>query len=117
MVVVVVLVLVMVLVLFVVTFLVPIAVMVPVVIVFEPAAVSVPVTRVKLLSIVARSNPMGARIGRASPVSFVPFIVVAYGIPIPVYPCEIRAWASRYHANHARTRRRADSDANRNLCW
>ena len=109
------LVMVMALVLFAVTFLVPLAVVVPAMIVFQPAAVSVPVTCVKLLSIVARSDPSSACVGWARPVAFVPFIVVADGIPIPVYPCEFRAWALRYDANHARTRRRADSDANRNL--
>ena len=72
--------------------LVPVVVIVPVVIMFEATAISVPVTRIKLLSIMARLDPSSAFIGWSRPVAVMPFIVVADRIPITAYPCETRAW-------------------------
>jgi hypothetical protein len=95
--------------------LVPFIVLVPTVIVFKPAAISIPVTRKKLLSVVMRPDPPSACIGRPRPVAFMPPVVVADWIPITVYPRELRAWAWRHNANHTGTRRRANSDAKRNL--
>jgi hypothetical protein len=71
--------------------LIPIVVIVPVVIMFEAATISVPVTRIKLLSIMARLDPTSALIGWPRPVTVMPFIVVADRIPVTAYPCESRA--------------------------
>jgi hypothetical protein len=95
--------------------LIPIVVVVPVMIVFKPATISIPITRIKLLSIVVRFDPSSACIGRPRPVAFMPLVVVAGRIPITIYPRELRARTSRHNANHTGTRRRTDSDANRNL--
>lgn len=66
--------------------LVPVVFPIPAVIVFEPATISVPVTRIILLSIVMRFHPSSAFIGRPRPVAIVPSVVVADRIPIAAYP-------------------------------
>jgi hypothetical protein len=73
--------------------LVPVVVLVPAVIVFEPAMISVPVTRVKLLSIMVRFDPSSTFIGRPRPIAFMPFVVMADRIPIAAYPNALRPWA------------------------
>jgi hypothetical protein len=95
--------------------LVTVVVLVPAVIVFKPAAFSVPVPCIKLLPIVARFHPSSAFIGRPRPVAVMPFVVVADRIPIAAYPGEFRAWACGHDANHTGTRRRTNSDTKRNL--
>jgi len=95
--------------------LVSIMVMIPMVIVLQAAAITVPITRVKLLSVMVRFHPAGSRIRRARPVAFMPFIVMADGIPIATYPCEFRPRTCRHNTNDAGTRRWADPDAKRNL--
>jgi hypothetical protein len=90
-------------------------VLVPAVIVFKPATISVPVARIKLLSIVVRFNPSSTFIGRPRPVAFMPFIVVADRIPVTAYPRVFRAWAWGRNSNHTGTRRRTNSDTKRNL--
>jgi hypothetical protein len=55
----------------------PIVVMVPAVIVFQAAAIAVPVTGIKLLPVVARFDPARAFIGRARPVAFMPAVMMA----------------------------------------
>ena len=73
--------------------LVPVVVLVPAVIVFESAMISVPVTRIKLLSIMVRFDPSSTFIGRPRPVAFMPLVVMTDRIPITAYPHELRAWA------------------------
>jgi hypothetical protein len=99
----------------VVAILVAVLVVVPVVIVFQPAAVSVPVTRVILLSIMVRLDPSCAFIGRSSPIAVMPFIVVPDRIPITTDPCELRPWTWWDNADFAGMRRRTDSDTKRYL--
>jgi hypothetical protein len=70
--------------------LVPVVVLVPAVIVFESATISVPVTRIELLSIMVRFDPSSTFIGRPRPVAFMPLVVVADRIPITAYPHELR---------------------------
>ena len=94
----------------VVAILVAVLVVIPVVIVFQPATVSVPVTRVILLSIMVRLDPSCAFIGRSSPIAVMPFVVVADRIPITTDPCELRPWAWWHNADFAGMRRRTDSD-------
>jgi len=73
--------------------LVPVVVLVPTMIVFESAMISVPVTRVELLSIMVRFDPSSTFIGRPRPIAFMPFVVMADRIPITAYPHELGAWA------------------------
>jgi hypothetical protein len=112
---VVVLVAVMILVLVTVPVLIPVVVAVPTVIVFEPAAISFPVTRIKLLSVMVRSDPPSACIGRPRPIALMPPIVMAGWIPIAVYPREFRAWTWRHNPDRTGTRGRANPDTQRNL--
>jgi hypothetical protein len=95
----------------VVAILIAVLVVVPVVIVFQPATVSVPVTRIKLLSIMVRLDPPSAFIGRSSPIALMPFVMVADRIPITTYPCELRPWAWWHDADYTGMRRRTYSDA------
>ena len=94
---------------------VPIAVMVPPMIVFELAAVSVPIPGKELRSIVTRPNPASAFIRRPRPVSLMPTIVASYRIPITVDPGVARPGADGHDTNHARWRRWTDSDSNPDL--
>lgn len=88
-----------------------ILIMIPPMIMLQPAPVAVPVPCEKLLAVVMRLHPPGACIGRTRPIAFMPFVVVAYGIPVAAYPDEVRARTSGHHANHARWRGRANSNA------
>jgi len=87
-----------------------IPVVVPGMVMFKPAAVPVPVTAIVAAPIMTRNYPMGAWIGRARPITFMPHIAPSDGIPIAVYPRELRAWPRRQNMNHARRRWRANDD-------
>jgi hypothetical protein len=84
---------------------------VPAVIVLHMAAIPVPISCVELLAVVAGCDPVGALIGRPSPISFVPLVVVADWIPIAVHESIPRARTLGHNANDSRTWRRTDSDA------
>jgi hypothetical protein len=91
------------------------AVLVPLVIVINMAAISVPVPGVKLLSIVVRSDPSSPLIWRPCPITVMPLIVISDRVPIAVY---IRVTGTRtpgHHVNHTGTWRRTDSNAERDL--
>jgi hypothetical protein len=64
----------------------PVPVAIPVVVVAEAAAISLPVTLVEPLSIVARHHPDGARIGWPSPITVMPPVTASHWIPIAFYP-------------------------------
>jgi hypothetical protein len=74
---------------------------------FAAASVTFPISSKKTRSVMVRSDPPGARIGRASPVTPMPLIVPALRIPVSVDPNELGA---RTHGTYfdARGRRRAD---------
>ena len=95
----------------VITVLISIMVVVPMVIVLQPASIAVPVTRIILLSVMARFHPAGAGVGGTCPVAFMPLVVMADRIPVAAYPREFRAWARRHNADDAGTRWRANPDA------
>jgi hypothetical protein len=59
-----------------------VTVSVPVMIMIAPATVAFPIPLIKSFSIVSRPDPARANIGRTSPVSVVPLVVVAYWIPV-----------------------------------
>jgi len=88
---------------------------VPFVIVINTAAISVPVSYIKLLSIVVRFDPSSPLIRRSCPISVMPLIVISDWIPITVYIRVTGTRAPRHNANHTRTRRRTNSNAERDL--
>jgi hypothetical protein len=94
--------------------LVPIVVMVPSVIVFNTPMFSVPITSIILLSVVAWLHPSSARVGRSRVITFMPFIVPSYGIPIATDPHVLWPWA-RGDNDYTGARRRPDSDSQGNL--
>jgi hypothetical protein len=89
--------------------------MIPVMIVLAPSVVSIPITGKIPLSVMVGANPTRTFVWRPGPISRVPFIVMSYWIPIAVHPNEIRPWAGGHHGDHARWRRSADLDSNRDL--
>ena len=97
------------------TIVVPLSTAIRAMVVIEPAPVSVPVAQVKLPAVISRPDPPGAPVRRACPVSVVPTIVVAGGIPITIDPEELRSRSTRQRAHHARRWGRADSEAERYL--
>jgi hypothetical protein len=92
-----------------------IAVMIPTVIVFKSSPIAIPIPVIEALTIVARRYPPCTSIGRSGPVSVVPTIAATRGIPVTIYPKEIRSRSRWPVPNHTRRRWRADSDSNRNL--
>jgi hypothetical protein len=84
---------------------------VPVMIMIAPAVIAFPIPLIEAFSIVSRPHPMGASIRRASPVSIVPLVVVAYWIPVALYPDVLRSRAPGLYANDTRRRWRADPNA------
>ncbi len=93
----------------------PVVVMIPSMIVFDVAAISVPVTCIKLLTIVARSHPSSTFVRRPRPIPAMPYVAMSDWIPVTVYPPVTRARTGRLNANNARTRRRPNSNSNSNL--
>ncbi len=94
----------------------PVPIVVPAMIVFDSSVVSIPVTREEFMAVVARFNPAGAFIGRARPIAVMPSVMPSVGKPIAANPGIPWAWLRRLNPDHARARRRADSDSYRNLC-
>jgi hypothetical protein len=90
--------------------LVAIVVMVPLVIMFKPAMVSVPITSIILLSVVVWLHPSSTFIGRSRVITFMPFIVPSYRIPIATDPHVLWPWTGWDH-DYAGARRRPDSDS------
>jgi hypothetical protein len=65
---------------------VPAIFLIPVVVVFNTAAVSFPVPCMISFSVVARCNPVSPLVGRSSPIALMPLVVIFHGIPIPSHP-------------------------------
>lgn len=91
------------------------AVPVPLVIVIDMAMISIPISCIKLLSIMARFDPMSPLVRRACPITVMPLIAMPDRIPIAVDKCVTGARAPRHNANHTRTWRRTNSNADRDL--
>lgn len=94
---------------------VPVSSAVPVMIVFNSAAVSRPVTDKELPSVVARCYPIRSLIRRPRPVAPMPSVVFSCWIPIPFHPNELLTWRWRLNVNDPRRRWRSDGNTNRNL--
>lgn len=94
---------------------VPVSSAVPVMIVFNSAVVSCPVTDEELPSVVARCYPIRSLIRRPRPVAPMPSVVFSCWIPIPFHPNELLTWRWRLNVNDPRRRWRSDGNTNRNL--
>ena len=94
----------------------PIVVGVPSMIMFEPAARSVPVTLQVHPSVVPCRHPVGTGVRWPGPISVMPHVTALNRIPISFNPDVFRLWR-RWRGNiyDARGRRRANLDSDRNL--
>ena len=90
-------------------------VVIPFVIVLDPAVRTFPVTVVEPFSIMARADPAGTLIRRAAPIAFMPTIVSCGGIPVAANPCKFRTGLCGNHGDDAWLGWRTDTDANRYL--
>lgn len=84
---------------------------VPAMVVFNPAATTIPITCKVLLPIMTRRHPASSLVSRTGPVSVVPPVVVAIGIPVAPDPQIASARALGLHSHYAYRRRRTDSHA------
>ena len=94
---------------------VPVAVSVPVVVMFNPAPMVFPVTRKEPFSIVMRFHASSPRVRWLSIITFVPLVMLPHRIPITGYPHELRAWAWRQNVDHIGRWWRANCDSNGDL--
>src|SRR5579863_3127992 len=94
---------------------VPIMLVVPFIVVLHPPVLPVPVACKELLPIVMGSHPMRSFVRWPRPVAFVPLVVAAHRIPIPIHPNKIRPRSRRPHVYHTRRRGRPNPDPNGNL--
>jgi len=92
-----------------------VSVVVPTVIMFNPAVFSLPVTVKESLSVVMRPHPASPWVRRPSPITFMPAIMPSDRIPVALYPHELGSGGRRQNSNHADRRRRPDGDPNRDL--
>ena len=90
-------------------------IMVRMMVVLKPSAISIPVTGEVSLSIMVRSNPMCAFIGRPGPIASVPFVVMSDWIPVTLDPNEVWPGSHGRYRNYAGCRRSADYDSDRDL--
>jgi len=90
-------------------------VVIPFVIVLDPAVRTFPVTVVEPFSIMARADPAGTLIRRAAPIAFMPTIVSYGGIPVAANPGKFRTGLCGNYGDDAWLGWRADTDANRYL--
>jgi len=93
---------------------VPIVVTIPMVVVLDSAAASLPVASVVHAALVSWSYPPRTRIRCASPITLVPLVMVSNRIPIAVNPRIAWTRANRGYPNNSR-RGRADSHPDRDL--
>jgi hypothetical protein len=84
---------------------------VPAVVMFKPAAISVPVTAIEPPSLMMRYYPTGSRVRWPSPITFMPLVMPSHRIPITIYPCEFWAWSCRQDMDHTGPWWRANSDS------
>jgi hypothetical protein len=101
--------------LMVVTMEIAVVVAVPVMIMLSPPAVSVPIARKIMLSVVTRCNPASSLVWRPSPIAFMPLVVPSQGIPISFHPDEIRIWPCGQNESHPDRGWRSNHYSDRNL--
>jgi len=88
---------------------------VPAMVVLTPAAIAFPVTVIESLAVVTGTNPMSTAIWWPRPISVMPLVMVPDGVPVAIYPKELRTRGDRPNPNRSGGRRRADSNSDRNL--
>jgi len=93
----------------------PAMVAIPVVIVFDVPARSVPESCIEHSTFMARSHPTCASIRRASPVTIMPAVTASIGIPITVHPEVTWSGGHRLNAHHARRRGRPNTNSKGDL--
>jgi hypothetical protein len=91
-------------------------VVVPFMIVLDPATGPFPVPLIELSAFISRHYPASPAIRCACVIPVVPLPTISYGVPITCDPNELRSRAARNDPNHARRRGRSDSDSDGNLC-
>ena len=74
------------------------AVAVPTMIVLPPSAITLPIALEEALSIMAWRHPARRRIGRTSPITVVPLVMISDRVPVAVDPVKIGARADRAYA-------------------
>ena len=88
-----------------------VVVMIPVMVMAEAATRTIPVAGVEADSFMVMANPAGTGVGRASPITLVPNVVAAHGIPVTVNPGVLGSGANWNHIMPRRGRRpNLDSD-------
>jgi hypothetical protein len=92
-----------------------VVVAIPVVVVFDPAARAVPVTRNIVLPVVTRRHPSCPLIRRPAPICLVPPVMASHWIPIAVHKHVTWTRTYRSNPNDPRRRRRSDPDSDRKL--
>jgi hypothetical protein len=93
----------------------PRPVMVPAMIMFQPAVLAFPIAFVETLSIVMRPYPASSCVRGPSPIAFVPAVVPSYWVPITLYPDELRAGRRRQNTYDTSRRWRTNPDSNGDL--
>jgi hypothetical protein len=92
-----------------------VSVAIPFVAMLKTAAIAFPVAVVIQLSLVPRTNPVGAWIRGTSPITFVPAIMSAYGIPVAFHPDKVGTRRRRWLNYHSRRGRRTNPDTHTDL--
>jgi hypothetical protein len=88
---------------------------IPLVVVLFAAVISVPIAVIELAALIPGTHPASAGIRCASPVAFMPFVTVSYGIPVARDPEVFRTRTDRNNSHNTRRGRRPDSDSNGDL--
>ena len=100
---------------FAITIMVAVTIAIPFVPVFKAASISFPITVIESLTVMARPDPPSALIRRPGPITPMPSVTPAHGIPITFNPYEFRSRTWGKNVNHARSGRRTNSDTDRDL--
>ena len=87
-------------------------VMIPMMVMLDPAPLTIPIPGVIPLSVMMRHNPSRHRIGRKRPIAGMPFIMMPNGIPIALNPNEFRGrpWRKDMHNMGRGRRTNGDTD-------
>jgi len=92
-----------------------VVIFIPPVIMLYAAVTSVPITAIEAFAVMARSDPARALVGWPGPVTFMPPITAAGGIPVTANPDEVRTGLLGNYRDHPWRGWRKNPDANRDL--
>jgi hypothetical protein len=93
----------------------PFAIGGPGMVVVHTAVISIPETVEESLSVVTGCDPVGTSIGRSTPISVMPLVVVPDRRPVALHPHILRPWTVRPKRDNAGCWRRTNSDSDRDL--